>query len=249
MSREPERRFKDLREMGRELLVLAGQRTRITWGLSFGDVKDTLASSAQGRSANGNSAASPVALHRRKRAVVVALSGGAQVLMLAVVLYAVFSGRFGGERAGPHPSVSGVAAPAASPIQPPTGTAARTPDPDGRPVTAADTEASSAPEAPARAGAGFRASRERRSAPRGSPSSGRGRTDWSAARHAHRESVQPISFGRDARAARGPGTGAGMGAAERGVDAQSDQSRRSPRRAQRCTHLRLSFGRPPKCVS
>ncbi|HEY8945477.1 MAG TPA: hypothetical protein VIM73_14510, partial [Polyangiaceae bacterium] len=31
-------RFKDLREMGRELLFLAGQRTRITWGLSFGDV-------------------------------------------------------------------------------------------------------------------------------------------------------------------------------------------------------------------
>jgi serine/threonine protein kinase len=38
MSLDPEKRFKDLREMGRELLLLAGQRTRITWGLSFGDL-------------------------------------------------------------------------------------------------------------------------------------------------------------------------------------------------------------------
>jgi serine/threonine-protein kinase len=38
MSLDPEQRFKDLREMGRELLLLAGQRTRITWGLSFGDL-------------------------------------------------------------------------------------------------------------------------------------------------------------------------------------------------------------------
>jgi serine/threonine-protein kinase len=35
MQREPERRFSDLRAMGRELLLLAGQRTRITWGLTF----------------------------------------------------------------------------------------------------------------------------------------------------------------------------------------------------------------------
>jgi serine/threonine-protein kinase len=35
MSLKPEHRFKDLREMGRELLTLAGQRTQITWGLTF----------------------------------------------------------------------------------------------------------------------------------------------------------------------------------------------------------------------
>ncbi len=35
MQLDPARRFPDMRAMGRELLTLAGQRTRITWGLSF----------------------------------------------------------------------------------------------------------------------------------------------------------------------------------------------------------------------
>jgi eukaryotic-like serine/threonine-protein kinase len=38
MSLDPAARYKDMREMGRELLQLAGQRTRITWGLSFGEL-------------------------------------------------------------------------------------------------------------------------------------------------------------------------------------------------------------------
>jgi len=38
MSLDPKHRFSSLREMGRELLFLAGQRTRITWSLSFGEV-------------------------------------------------------------------------------------------------------------------------------------------------------------------------------------------------------------------
>jgi serine/threonine-protein kinase len=37
LSLEPEDRFEDVRALGRELLSLAGQRTRLTWGLSFGD--------------------------------------------------------------------------------------------------------------------------------------------------------------------------------------------------------------------
>src|SRR5690606_33983727 len=37
MSVEPSQRYTDMRELGRELLQLAGQRTRVTWGLSFGD--------------------------------------------------------------------------------------------------------------------------------------------------------------------------------------------------------------------
>jgi serine/threonine protein kinase len=41
MSLEPARRFSDMRAMGRELLGLAGQRTRITWGLSFSDLPQT----------------------------------------------------------------------------------------------------------------------------------------------------------------------------------------------------------------
>jgi hypothetical protein len=38
MQLDPARRFPDMRAMGRELLMLAGQRTRITWGLSFNEL-------------------------------------------------------------------------------------------------------------------------------------------------------------------------------------------------------------------
>jgi hypothetical protein len=38
MQLDPARRFPDLRAMGRELLLLAGQRTRVTWQLSFNDL-------------------------------------------------------------------------------------------------------------------------------------------------------------------------------------------------------------------
>jgi serine/threonine-protein kinase len=41
MQLEPSRRFPDMRAMGRELLGLAGQRTRITWGLSFSELAQT----------------------------------------------------------------------------------------------------------------------------------------------------------------------------------------------------------------
>jgi serine/threonine protein kinase len=37
MQLDPARRFPDLRALGRELLLLAGQRTRVTWQLSFND--------------------------------------------------------------------------------------------------------------------------------------------------------------------------------------------------------------------
>lgn len=37
MNRDPARRFASMRAMGRELLQLAGQRTRITWGLGFNE--------------------------------------------------------------------------------------------------------------------------------------------------------------------------------------------------------------------
>jgi eukaryotic-like serine/threonine-protein kinase len=36
MNVDPNNRFSDMRAMGRQLLLLAGQRTRITWGLTFG---------------------------------------------------------------------------------------------------------------------------------------------------------------------------------------------------------------------
>jgi eukaryotic-like serine/threonine-protein kinase len=38
MHIDPEQRFPNMRAMGRELLMLAGQRTRITWGLNFSDL-------------------------------------------------------------------------------------------------------------------------------------------------------------------------------------------------------------------
>jgi serine/threonine-protein kinase len=47
MSLDPEERFADLRELGRELLQLAGQRTRVTWALSFGDVPRTTLANAR----------------------------------------------------------------------------------------------------------------------------------------------------------------------------------------------------------
>ncbi len=40
MNLDPSRRFPDMRAMGRDLLMLAGQRTRITWGLSFSELAD-----------------------------------------------------------------------------------------------------------------------------------------------------------------------------------------------------------------
>jgi len=43
MQLDPARRFPDLRAMGRELLLLAGQRTRVTWQLSFNDLGRTSA--------------------------------------------------------------------------------------------------------------------------------------------------------------------------------------------------------------
>jgi serine/threonine protein kinase len=38
MHLDPARRFPDIRAMGRELLMLAGQRTRVTWSLSFSEI-------------------------------------------------------------------------------------------------------------------------------------------------------------------------------------------------------------------
>jgi hypothetical protein len=74
MSLDPDKRFKDLREMGRELLLLAGQRTRITWGLSFGDLARGVAlaraAEAPGRDANGRSNGGDVDFRPRRKGAV-----------------------------------------------------------------------------------------------------------------------------------------------------------------------------------
>jgi hypothetical protein len=49
MSLDPNDRYADMRALGQELLTLAGQRTRITWGLTFGEV----AAAARARHALG----------------------------------------------------------------------------------------------------------------------------------------------------------------------------------------------------
>jgi eukaryotic-like serine/threonine-protein kinase len=48
MHLDPSRRFTDMRAMGRELLSLAGQRTRITWGLSFSEIAQAAGPDAAG---------------------------------------------------------------------------------------------------------------------------------------------------------------------------------------------------------
>ena len=48
MHLDPHRRFPDMRAMGRELLGLAGQRTRITWGLSFSEIAQAAGADAVG---------------------------------------------------------------------------------------------------------------------------------------------------------------------------------------------------------
>ncbi|MEO8177809.1 MAG: protein kinase, partial [Deltaproteobacteria bacterium] len=59
MHLDPHRRFPDMRAMGRELLGLAGQRTRITWGLSFSEI-------AQAAGADSLGAPLPPVLPRRE---------------------------------------------------------------------------------------------------------------------------------------------------------------------------------------
>ena len=76
MSLDPEKRFRDLREMGRELLLLAGQRTRITWGLSFGELNRAAALARAAGSAlpdlTAHSANNDVNFRPRRRGLVAA---------------------------------------------------------------------------------------------------------------------------------------------------------------------------------
>ena len=82
MSVDPADRFTDLRELGRELLLLAGQRTRVTWALSFGDVpRTTLAHARLSPIVTAPSSAQPSG---RKVAAVIALA--ASCLALAIWL-------------------------------------------------------------------------------------------------------------------------------------------------------------------
>jgi serine/threonine-protein kinase len=92
MSLDPAARFKDLRDMGRELLQLAGQRTRITWSLSFGELERPKANGTRDSQARAAAPATPPPgdADRRRR-----LTRWAPLLLLAaalsVALWTLFS--------------------------------------------------------------------------------------------------------------------------------------------------------------
>jgi eukaryotic-like serine/threonine-protein kinase len=111
MNLDPAQRFKDLREMGRELLLLAGQRTRITWSLSFGEIERPKASGTQTwKVPQGSSppAAPPDEPRGRKRAL---FALPLLLLAAAAVLGSsgVFSSRAREEPRLPRPSAAPVA--------------------------------------------------------------------------------------------------------------------------------------------
>jgi eukaryotic-like serine/threonine-protein kinase len=84
MSSDPSNRFSDMRAMGRQLLLLAGQRTRITWGLTFGqEGRGPLALATLERKAT----AEPQPAPRKKRATALLIAG---VAVLSASLTSLF---------------------------------------------------------------------------------------------------------------------------------------------------------------
>lgn len=106
MSLDPAQRFKDLREMGRELLQLSGQRTRITWGLSFGELK--AAAEEPGTGATARSIPPAHSPTRAKKALL-----GVMLALLPVVLLVMIMAL--GERGNRDVSESSLRTPASSP--------------------------------------------------------------------------------------------------------------------------------------
>jgi serine/threonine protein kinase len=133
MSLDPQDRFKDMREMGCELLTLAGQRTRITWGLSFGDVrfsdigdiKETVPSRREPRQVPLRRSGVPAAREAQRKPQVLPFL--AVALLLFVVGFFVWPAA---ARRLSRPSVSGPAAPVG------VATAGRSPA-EGAPTAAA----------------------------------------------------------------------------------------------------------------
>jgi serine/threonine protein kinase len=76
MSPDPRNRFEDMRAMGRQLLLLAGQRTRITWGLTFGPEGRAVAlATLDRRVPESQTDMPPLEPKRRKRATWLLLAG------------------------------------------------------------------------------------------------------------------------------------------------------------------------------
>ncbi|MEO8180778.1 MAG: protein kinase [Deltaproteobacteria bacterium] len=87
MSLDPSHRFSSLREMGRELLYLAGQRTRITWSLSFGEVTPKRTGNASSLSVQPTSGSvAPPARAHGKLSSVAAIAFGVVLFGAAAML-------------------------------------------------------------------------------------------------------------------------------------------------------------------
>jgi serine/threonine protein kinase len=93
MNVDPHSRFEDMRAMGRQLLLLAGQRTRITWGLTFGpEGRGSLALATLERNAPE---ASPIKAAPRRRKVTLLLLASVAVISASLTSLLLTSDRDG----------------------------------------------------------------------------------------------------------------------------------------------------------
>jgi serine/threonine protein kinase len=99
MNVDPNNRFSDMRAMGRQLLLLAGQRTRITWGLTFGQEGRGPLPLATLERPSMPAAQLPAAPPRKKRATAMLIAG---VAVLSASLTSLFLTPDRDESAGPH---------------------------------------------------------------------------------------------------------------------------------------------------
>ncbi|MGC4091511.1 MAG: serine/threonine-protein kinase [Polyangiaceae bacterium] len=144
MALEPGDRFTDLREMGRELLLLAGQRTRITWGLSFGEPRlpAEIGTRTHVLQRQREAAVEPVPAQRRK----IAWIAFAPLLLLALIaLVIVRNERQRAESEGGATQSVRAAKPEAPLPQPPPGPAAAAPALLPAPVSAPEIKSARAP--------------------------------------------------------------------------------------------------------
>jgi eukaryotic-like serine/threonine-protein kinase len=114
MSLEPHQRFRDMRAFGQELLQLAGQRTRITWGLTFGEVAAAArAQHAREVDEEAIALARTRAPRRSSRGVIWPwVAAGCVVLATVAAVFVVATGRDHGPEAAPAaaapPALAGV---------------------------------------------------------------------------------------------------------------------------------------------
>jgi len=107
MSLQPRDRYPDLRALGRELLTLAGQRTRITWALTFGEV----AAAARAHHGKDPAGAAP-ARWRSSRSAIGRLVAAGAVGAATVVAALEWSGRTDAANGGaPHVTAESLRAP------------------------------------------------------------------------------------------------------------------------------------------